>query len=186
MSEKEKDQDQKLRQLMTNAQNGDKKSYESLLREVSKIVGAFLAKRIHSPQAAEDITQEILISIHRAMHTYDPDMPFSPWMFSIARHKMIDYFRKQGRLSKNEVTDDETALMLAAAEVHFDPLEKERIRVAVSNLPKKQMQVVDLLKLEEFTVKEVAVKLDMTESAVKVSAHRAYKALRQMLEDCYS
>jgi RNA polymerase sigma-70 factor (ECF subfamily) len=52
---------------------------------------------------------------------------------------------------------------------------------ALQQLPDKQRRVVELLKLEGFSVKEAALKLGMTESALKVSAHRAYKAMKVFL-----
>lgn len=180
------DQSAKLRQLMIEAQKGDKKAYTQLLTEISKIVKAFLSSRISSPEVAEDVSQEVLMSIHNARHTYDPNMAFSPWMFTIARHKMIDYFRKNGRLRSREILDDETTLMMAAAESHFDTVDKEELTNFVDRLPEKQRNVVKLLKLQEYSVKEVASNLNMTESAVKVTAHRAYKSLRVKLEGLYS
>ena len=59
--------------------------------------------------------------------------------------------------------------------------DRAAVRAAVAELPARQRQVVELLKLEQRSVKEVARILDMSESAVKVTAHRAYKTLRQTL-----
>ena len=56
------------------------------------------------------------------------------------------------------------------------------IEEAMSSLPEKQRVIVELMKIEGYTAKEVAKKLDMSESAVKVSAHRTYKLLKEKLQ----
>ena len=50
-------------------------------------------------------------------------------------------------------------------------------------LPDNQRQVIELLKFEELSVAEVAARLGMTESNVKVTAHRGYRALRRRIEE---
>ncbi len=59
--------------------------------------------------------------------------------------------------------------------------ERAAVRAAVAELPERQRRVVELMKLEQRTAREVAEILDMSESAVKVTAHRAYKTLRRTL-----
>ena len=118
---------------MISSLNGDKLAYEKLLKECATIIGAFLKTRVNSQESAEDIVQESLIAIHKAKHTFDPSKAFAPWLFSIARHKMIDYFRKHGRISKAEISDDETLLMYASAESYFDSIELEMIHKEVNS-----------------------------------------------------
>ena len=57
------------------------------------------------------------------------------------------------------------------------------VRRAVAGLPDNQRQVIELLKFEELSVAEVADRLGMTESNVKVTAHRGYRALRRRIEE---
>ncbi len=58
----------------------------------------------------------------------------------------------------------------------------ESISVEVEKLPEKQATILRLMHQEGYTAKEVAEKIGMNESAVKVAAHRAYKVLRKQLE----
>jgi RNA polymerase sigma-70 factor (ECF subfamily) len=52
----------------------------------------------------------------------------------------------------------------------------------VAALPDKQRRVIELLKFEELSVREVASRLGMSEANVKVTAHRGYRALRRRVE----
>lgn len=176
------DHKDKWSKLMYEAQKGNKQSYNQLLREISKVISAFIRTRIKDKDMAEDITQEVLISIHKARHTYDSDRTFSSWMFAIAKYKLIDHLRKAQRTTKNEVSDDGFIDNMVTLESD-DGMEllREELHLAIEKLPEKQRNAVKLLKLEGHSIKEVAETTGMTESAVKVTAHRAYKALRKKL-----
>lgn len=167
--------------LMQKAQEGDSVSYEKLLKECRSLIHSFLAKRIRDSESVEDVLQEVLVSVHRARHTYDPSRPFFPWVYSIARRRYIDYVRKQTRIYENEV-QDETMTHLPAKTEKMVFLDREILDQAISRLPEKQKLAVMYMKLENLSVKETAEKLSMSESAVKVNAHRGYKALRKILE----
>src|SRR5690349_13360971 len=88
---------------MRNAQDGDRQSYELLLKEVAVVLRTFIAKRVPSSEWVEDIIQDVLIAIHQDRHTYDPGRPFSPWMYAIARHRFLDFIRKHRLLEKREL-----------------------------------------------------------------------------------
>src|SRR3546814_18114776 len=51
----------------------------------------------------EDIVQETLLAIHMKRHTWRDDAPVTPWLYAIARYKLIDAFRRRGRLVEIEI-----------------------------------------------------------------------------------
>ena len=57
------------------------------------------------------------------------------------------------------------------------------VRRAVAGLPDRQRQVIELLKFEDLSVRDVAARLGMSEANVKVTAHRGYRALRRLIEE---
>lgn len=171
-----------LEEQMHLAIEGDKKAYASVLSEITLILRGYIAKRVSNFDDVEDIVQEILISVHKSHHTYDKSRPFKPWLFAIAKFRLCDYLRKSYR--KNE---HETELLQENAEnfseiVTKDSDEYEEMYEAIAKLPEKQRKIIELMKIEGYTAREVSLKLDMSESAVKVSAHRTYKKLKEMLE----
>src|SRR3974390_1822133 len=56
-----------------------------------------LVRAGQSPDQAEDIVQDILLAVHLKRHTWDVNAPFAPWLFAIARNKLIDALRRRGR-----------------------------------------------------------------------------------------
>ena len=53
----------------------------------------FLAKRLSFANEVDDLMQEILISIHKARHTYDGNRPYKPWVYAIAKFRLQDHLR---------------------------------------------------------------------------------------------
>ncbi len=170
-----------LGRLMAEAQNGDRQCYEQLLTSVAGLVQAFVRRRVGDVSWVDDVVQETLIALHRARHTYDATRPFAPWMYAIAQNRLVDSLRVQRRRLLRELRPD------AAPEPGRRPLQERDalmadVRRAVAGLPDNQRRVIELLKFEELSVREVATRLGMSEANVKVTAHRGYRALRQQIE----
>ena len=103
-------------------------------------------------------------------------------MYGIARHKMIDYMRKLGRQNANEINGAELETFLAdRANNPEETLSGKDVQKALTRLPDRQRQVLLLVKVEGYSMAEAAAKLGMTETAAKVTAHRAYKKMKERL-----
>ncbi len=158
-------------------------AYASLLVLLVPITRDFARKRLGvSVPWAEDVVQETLFAIHRARHTYDARRPFAPWFYAIASNRMIDVIRRERRVQSREVTDaplpDVPARLTDLAPTVIDV---QAVRAAVAALPTRQRQVVEALKFQDLSVRETAGRMGMSESAVKVTAHRAYRTLKRVL-----
>jgi RNA polymerase sigma-70 factor (ECF subfamily) len=163
---------------MARAQAGDQAAYRALLEDVSSELRAFLRRRLRDPHAVEDVVQEILLTVHRARHTYDPARPFEPWLMAIARHTAVDAFRRDRRRARVErLADDDEALDVASNESGAElPL-----RAALDGLPESQREALELLKIQGLSVEEAAAQSGVSEGALRVRVHRAYRALRARL-----
>jgi len=168
---------------MAAAQDGDAKAYEGLLQELLPEIRSQVRRRLPDEAAVEDIVQNTLLAIHRSRHTYRPERPFGPWLRAVARNAFLDHARARGRRSEREVSlevvpepagDSEPIV----AEARLSP-ELER---ALAELPRAQREAVELIQLRGLSVAEAAVKAGVSVAAVKVRAHRGYRALRARLE----
>jgi RNA polymerase sigma-70 factor, ECF subfamily len=171
-----------LEALMRASQNGDKRAYAELLRESARLLRPWLARRLSFESEVDDLLQEILISIHKARHTYDGRRPYRPWVYAIARFRLQDYLRAHYADQLRHAVDIGDLENILHEDVTESPIDYESISGEVQKLPGKQATILQLMHQEGYTAKEVAAKLGMTESAVKVAAHRAYKVLREKLE----
>ncbi|MDB5037033.1 MAG: polymerase sigma factor, sigma-70 family [Bacteriovoracaceae bacterium] len=181
--EKSLEREAKWKELMLASQLGDSDAYGKLLKEVASTLKLFLQNRVQESSDGEDIIQEVLLGIHAARHTYDTTRSFEAWMFSIARHKLIDFYRKHSR--RNEVQLESLDWEKISNESLSSPsstmVDTNELKAAVDHLSPEQQVAVKMLKFESRSVRDVARKLKMNEGAVRTMASRAYQKLRENL-----
>lgn len=171
-----------LEALMRMSLDGDSAAYSNLLRKTSSLLRPFLSRHLSFSSDVDDLLQEILLSVHKARHTYDGQRPYKPWMWAIARYRLQDFLRVHYSDQLRHAIDfDEFAEGLPDV-VTQSEMSYESISTEVQKLPEKQAMILQLMHEGGYTSKEVAEKMGMNESAVKVAAHRAYKILRGRLE----
>lgn len=170
--------------LAIAAQAGDKRAYAQLLGEIAPYIRNVIIKSLSNQDAAEDIAQEVLISIHKSLRTYQPDRPFKPWLMAIVNFRRTDYLRKHYAQRQDKTTTVEDNPEYMAANVTNAPHagELKDIEEAIEKLPEQQQRIFKMIKIQGFSTQEVANEMDMNESAVKVSAHRAMKKLQGLLK----
>ena len=178
-AQRREDRTERWRAWMAAAQQGEADAYQRLLTELLPFVSGVVRGRVGDDPAAEDIVQEVLLSIHTARHTYRPERPLEPWVRTIARNAVIDWARKRARARKRE--SDVDAADLAAPDSGGPPTAlSPGVERALSSLPEAQRQAVVMLKLEGLTVAEAAERAGTTPGALKLRAHRGYRALRDL------
>lgn len=80
------------------AQGGDEAAYREALARIAARLRRFFARRLQAlPDEVEDLVQETLLALHLQRGTWDPGFPVSSWVHAIARHKLVDLFRRRGR-----------------------------------------------------------------------------------------
>ncbi len=168
--------------LMAAAQGGDAAAYETLLREISPGLRVFVSARLRDTGAAEDVVQNVLLSLHRARHTYQPSRPFGPWLRAIARNATLDALRARGRRAERETALPDVERVADEREPsRADAPLSARMSRALADLPPAQREAVELIHVRELSVAEAAEQAGVSVSALKVRAHRGYKALRKLL-----
>src|SRR5579872_3715252 len=164
-------EDGHLQELMRRSLAGDARAYTQLLSEVAIILRRYLSKRLSNKNEIEDIVQEILISLHKARHTYDGNRAFEPWLFAIAGYRFKDYLRAHYADQLRFAADLSEAENIYAGDVTESGFSYESLKEEIEQLPGKTPVILHLIHGEGYTAKEVARKIGMKESAVKVAAH---------------
>ena len=162
---------------MAAAQAGDATAYAELLNDIGPMIANYLRRRVRRTAEAEDLYQEIFMAVHRARHTYEPRRPLEPWLFAIARHVVADHERRRSVRGAYEVALASPPDSSVESEGHL----KLHLEQALVGLSADQRQALDLLRVQGLSVEAAAVEAGTTAGALKVRAHRAYKALRQLL-----
>ena len=168
--------------LMRSANAGDGTAYHRLLKAITPVLRANTRRGLMQAgqpvDQSEDIVQEILLAVHLKKHTWNADAPFAPWLFAIARNKLIDALRRRGRRIFVNIDDFSETLPSAAVE---ETLPANEIAVHLNGLPKGQRDVLQSIAVESASIKDTAAKLSMTEGAVRVALHRGLSGLANKL-----
>ncbi len=174
----------RLKKLLIESIEGNRKSYELFLKEIQIIFVNFLKNKIREKENIEDLVQEILISIHNGRHTYDSSLPVLNWIFSIAYRRYVDFLRKKERINKYEFYTE--TFEQFQTNIYLDNedrfIERDKINRILDKMPEKDRKIIQLLKFENYSIREISKILGKSESAVKVAAHRAYKKLKNIIE----
>jgi len=172
-----------LRALMTAGLEGDAAAHRRLLKQLSGHLRAYFKGRLArvglSLTDAEDLVQETLIAIHTRRHTYDLSKPLTPWVYAIARYKLVDHLR--GRKTAIFDIPLENAEEITASEDDMAVESGIDLHKLMSRLPVKMREAIQLVKLDELSVSEAAQRSGMSESAVKMSVHRGVRALAELI-----
>jgi RNA polymerase sigma-70 factor (ECF subfamily) len=124
------------------------------------------------PADSEDVVQEALLAMHLKRDTWDETQPIEPWLRAIARYKLVDHLRRRGFHDHLDIDDyADVVAVTADADAAVDS------GALLASLPKRQRRIVEEISLEGRRAAEVAERLGMSEGAVRVTLHRALKAL---------
>jgi RNA polymerase sigma-70 factor (ECF subfamily) len=170
--------------LMRAANAGDAAAYRRLLEAVAPVLRAAtyrgLARAGQPVDQSEDIVQEILLAVHLKRQTWDATAPFAPWLFAIARNKLIDALRRRGRRVFDNIDDFAETM---AAPATGDTLSPGEVAAHLDGLPARQRDVLKSVAVESASIKETATRLAMTEGAVRVALHRGLASLASKLRE---
>jgi RNA polymerase sigma-70 factor, ECF subfamily len=168
------------RTLMLAGLDGDAAAHKALLARLSLHLRAYFKRQLarigKAAADAEDLLQETLITLHMRRHTSDRSQPLTPWVYAIARYRLVDYLRRT-KASVADVPIEDAAEILADDD---DPtavdsgLDLEKL---MTQLKPKTRQAIQFVRPDGLSVSEAAARLGMSESAIEVSVHRGLKAL---------
>jgi RNA polymerase sigma-70 factor (ECF subfamily) len=170
--------------LMRSAIAGDSAAYHRLLKAVTPVLRAAarrgLARAGQPVDQSEDIVQDILLAVHLKRHTWDASAPFAPWLFAIARNKLIDALRRRGRRVFVNIDDFAETL---PGERRRRRSRRERGRRQLKSLPARQRDVLQSIAVDSASIKDTAAKFSMSEGAVRVALHRGLASLTAKLRE---
>jgi RNA polymerase sigma-70 factor (ECF subfamily) len=167
------------------SQKGDKNVYKKLLIELSEEIELILNRKIFNSTDREDVKQEILFGIHKALPSFNSSKNFRPWFLAIVHYKIVDYIRNYQKTKNQEDLSSEMVDSKSIQEgIAFDKNEVlEVLFKKIELLPRKQAEVFRLMKLNGKSLIEIQKITGMSISAIKVTSHRAMKNLKSSVSE---
>lgn len=172
-------------QLMKLYQQGEMKAFDCLYARYEKKIYNFLLRRAVDVESAQELFQDVFLTLHRNRHLFDTGMSFSTWLFTISNNLLKNELKRLNRLRRNMeqvLWDSTTSDNSNGVPMLLDRENAQLIENALNSLPDSQREVIFLSKYEGFSYPEIAKITGSTAAAVKQKAHRAYVILREKLE----
>jgi RNA polymerase sigma-70 factor (ECF subfamily) len=171
-------------ELLVAAQDGDEEAFAVLWRDLQPAVLRYF--RVVAAEAAEDLAADTWVSVIRGLGRFHGDeQAFRAWVFTMARHRAIDWRRQAARRLTRSVPAEQLAERSAPDDPAAAVLEAQSTRAALAllaELPADQAEVVALRVLGGLEVAEVARVVGKRPGAVRVLAHRGLRRLASRLE----
>ena len=166
-------------QIMLRVGSGEIHLMSEIFRRYNVLIFNFYLKSTSDRALSSDLTQNLFEKLIKYKSSFKPDYTFKSWIYRIATNIEHDHFRKEkSHKNRNEKYFDTT-------ETQIDPnlcLEKKEnnslLHLAIQRLPQDQRDVIWMTRFEKMKYADVALALNVTESAIKVKVHRAIKRLR--------
>lgn len=156
--------------------------YDDVFDEVYRFVSGREADR----DRAEDLVQDIFLNLYRALPSYDVTRPLLPWVMTIARNKLRDGWRRQGRRGRSVDVEElgEPLSSEAAPDLALESQElADELDRAVSLLPEGTRSVVDLRLREGLSFDEIGEALESSTVAVRKRYSRGLSVLRDRFRE---
>ncbi len=168
--------------LVKKAQQGDSDAYGKIYDALFPGIYRFVKFRVHD-ELAEDVTADVFVKAWQKIDKYKEKkaVPFSAWVYRIARNTVIDTYRKQEQLV--ELTDqheDGDELNLADSEIKRKNLVSE-VQAAMSRLPKRYFDVLHLTYIAHLSNEDAAQVLKIKDGALRTLKSRALLKLKEYL-----
>ena len=185
-------------QLVKDLQAGKTESFERLATLFQKKIYALSFNLTRNAMDSEDVTQEVLLTLFKKIHTFQGKSAFSSWVYRItlnATYMKLRSRKKDQSISIEELLPSFNGSGFQQEKIQdwsentesllFDNETRETIQKAVDLLPDKEKIVFLLRDVEGLSTEKVGEILELTVPAVKSRLHRARLFLRKKLADYF-
>lgn len=184
------------KEIIARLRMNDEKAFSTLVDLFSKKVYNTCIGILQNIEDAEDVTQEIFITIHRNILQFKEESSLSTWIYRISVNKCLEFIRKKNRKKRSGIfksifsSDGEKAIENHSDFIHpgIELENKERAQIlfkAIDLLSEQQRTAYILHKVEQVSYNEIAAIMELSLSAVESLLFRAKQNLRKHLATYY-
>lgn len=165
--------------LIRAINTGDTHAFRVLFREYYPRILGYALKRCRNTADAETVAQETMLAVWKGAASYDERSAVGTWIFGIARNKVGDLLRKNGK----EITTSPDMLTVPSGGGLTGAVQRQRIEWALDQLSPEHREVVLMTFYEDLSYRDIASILGIPEGTVKSRMYHARKNLRRILEE---
>ena len=175
-------------ELVVSFCKGNNQAFEELVLRYKNPLYQYILSLVKNESTAEDLFQDVFISLFKHAGTYKPEGKFKAWLFLTARNKVLNYWRDNKNATSLDQTDDDGNAYLQETladnsrpvleELSWQELQ-ETVRQALEKLSPRQREMMYLRQFMSF--QEIADTVGRPLGTVLADCHRAVKKLRQLI-----
>jgi RNA polymerase sigma-70 factor (ECF subfamily) len=162
---------------------GDRNAFADLVERWQTRLINFFYRSTSNSADAEDLAQETFIELYRVAPRYQPQGTFNAFLFTLARRRLIDNYRKKSRRPLDYIDPTDFVMQQQADASNPSREIEEAFHRALAALPENQRTAILMVQQQGLSYEEIAQALDASLSAVKTWIHRARTHLRETLKD---
>lgn len=182
--------------LVRKAQAGDRQAFRELVRACYQQIYRWALGQTGDPDDADDVTQEVLVRLHRQLSRYREQARFTTWLYQVTRNAATDFHRARRRRERL-AREPEARMVTETGADQLDQIAREEatqiVKVLFEDLPDQQREVFDLVDLQGLTPTEVGKMLQMKPVTVRAHLFRARRSIRgrimarhpELMEEAY-
>lgn len=172
-------------EIARSVQGGDSEAFGELVVRYEPKLRRY-ARRFLLVDEADDLLQDVFLSVFQNIRGFDPSRRFSPWIYRIAHNAFTNSIRKRSLWNLARIDLDAVLPVLAAdggadQETLRDE-ERNLLEIAMPRLPEKYREVLELYYVEELSYEEISDVLGIPRATVGVRLRRARLSLRKEIE----
>lgn len=174
-------QDRDWETLLARANDGDGAAFACFLRAVTPSLRTVIRRRGDGlpPDQHEDVLQEVLLAIHLKRQTWQRNAPVRPWLYALARYKVVDAFRRRGAAVTLPIEDFADVLPEENAAV---PLSGRDAEAMLGLIDGRSAMLVRAVALDGKSAEEAGKAVGLSAGAARVALHRAMRRLSDFAE----
>jgi len=174
-------QDDAWEMLLARANGGDGAAFARFLTAVTPTLRAVIRRRGEALplDQHEDVLQEVLLAIHLKRKTWRQGEPLRPWLYALARYKVVDAFRRRGAAVNLPIEDFADLL---PEENRATPLATRDAEVMLAQIDSRSAHLVRAVALDGESAEEAGEMIGLNPGAARVALHRAMRRLSEAAE----
>lgn len=154
-------------------QLGDELAFVELYDRYSKKIYGYLRSKLMNESHVNDLLQSTYLKLHKSKHLYNSSLPFSPWIFTVCRNELTDFFRRQ-KMSHESFDEDALAPQTQTY--------NESSEIDLTKLSQEQQTALKMRYYNDATFEEIANALSTSPANARQIVSRSIKYLRGFYE----
>jgi RNA polymerase sigma-70 factor (ECF subfamily) len=169
-------------ELVIHLRTDEVRAFDTLYWRYHRALYSNIIKLTKDAEAAQDILQEVFITLWEKRLTLDPDQAVINWLFTVSYHKSVNYLKKMLKAPVISSGIDEEMHLSDEQEINLKETQLILLEKAVTQLSPQKRKVFELCKLQGKSYEETARELNISKHTVKEYLSEAIFSVREYMK----